>query len=72
MKLYFITYGNNLLGCYTSIPAVDYASARKIAYEGTDNGKYSFMYEGQDELDSQIAKGYLHTEIELQPMSVGE
>ncbi|HEY6020837.1 MAG TPA: hypothetical protein VIY48_13345 [Candidatus Paceibacterota bacterium] len=71
MNLFFITYGNNLLGCYTKIEAESYAAARKIAYEGTDKGKYAFMYEGQDELDRQIALGYLRGgEVELQPMEV--
>lgn len=71
MKFFFVTYGNNLIGCYTPIEAEDYATARKIAYEGTDKGKFAFMYTGQDELDRQIAEGYLNGgAVELQPMEV--
>jgi hypothetical protein len=66
--VFFITYGNNLLGCYSKIDANSYTEGRAIAYKGTDSGKYAFFYEGQDELDRQIAKGYLQREIELQPM----
>lgn len=70
-KLFFITYGNNLIGCYTKIEAESYTTARKIAHEGTNKGKYAFMYEGQAELDRQITLGYLRGgEVELQPMSL--
>lgn len=71
MEFFFITYGNNLIGCYSVIQAESYSEARKIAYEGTDSGKYSFFYEGKDELQRQIDKCYLDRgEIELQPMEV--
>lgn len=67
MSLFFITYGNNLLGCYSKIEADSYSEARSIAYQGTDGGKYSFIYTGQEELDNQMSKWNLR-EIELQPM----
>lgn len=71
MEFFFITYGNNLIGCYSVIQAESYSEARKIAYEGTDSGMYSFFYEGKDELQEQIDKGYLNGgEIPLQPMEV--
>lgn len=71
MEFFFITYGNNLLGCYSVIKAETYSKAREIAYEGTNQGKYSFFYEGTEELQRQIDKGYLDRgEIDLQPMEV--
>lgn len=71
MEFFFVTYGNNLLGCYSVIIAEDYHSARKIAFEGTDNGKFAFFYEGQEELNRQLDRGYLNGgEVELQPMEV--
>jgi hypothetical protein len=71
MEFFFITYGNNLIGCYSVIRAHDYSAARKIAFEGTDNGKFAFFYEGTNELQRQIERGYLDGgEVELQPMEV--
>jgi hypothetical protein len=71
MEFFFITYGNNLLGCYSTIEAENYEAARKIAYEGTNNGKYAFFYEGKEELQRQIDRGFLDGgEINLQPMEV--
>jgi hypothetical protein len=70
MEFFFITYGNNLLGCYSAIYAENYNAARKIAFEGTDNGKFAFFYEGYQELQRQIDKGYLTRRVDLQPMEV--
>lgn len=71
MEFFFITYGNNLIGCYSVIEAASYSEAREIAYKGTDNGKFSFFYEGKEELQRQLDRGYLDRgEIELQPMEV--
>lgn len=70
MKLFFITYGNDLIGYYSKIMANTYGEARAIAYEGTAGGMYSFMYEGEEELNSQILK-YNLKEIEIQPMRIG-
>ena len=71
MEFFFITYGNNLIGCYSVIMAENYATAREMAYKGTNNGKYAFFYEGKEELQRQIDKGYLNRgEVQLQPMDV--
>jgi hypothetical protein len=71
MEFFFITYGNNLIGCYSVIKADDYSTAREIAYNGTDNGKFAFFYEGKEELQRQIDRGYLDRgEVPLQPMVV--
>ena len=70
MEFFFITYGNNLLGCYSVIYADTYSEARTKAFEGTDNGKFAFFYEGYQEFQRQIDKGYLTREVELQPMMV--
>mgnify|MGYP000449769339 FL=1 len=71
MEFFFITYGNNLIGCYSVINAEDYRAARMIAFDGTDGGKYSFIYEGKEELQRQIDRGYLDRgEVPLQPMEV--
>ena len=71
MEFFFITYGNNLIGCYSVIKADDYSTAREIAYNGTDNGKFAFFYEGKEELQRQIDCGYLDRgEVPLQPMVV--
>jgi hypothetical protein len=62
--VFFITYGNQLLGCYSRIEAETYHEGRIIAHEGTDGGKYAFFYEGQEELDRQI-KEYSLREIPI-------
>ena len=67
--MYFITYGNKLLGCYTQIDVSNYARARSIAYKGTDGGKYSAMYDIRD-LGRRLQLGYLHTEVPLQSMEI--
>ncbi len=70
MKFFFITYGNNLLGYYSVIMAEDYSKAREIAFMMTD-GKFAFFYEGKEELQRQLDRGYLNGgEVELQPMDV--
>lgn len=70
MKLFFITYGNNLIGCYSTIKAEDYSKAREIAFMMTD-GKFAFFYEGEEELQRQLDLGYLNRgEVQLQPMDV--
>lgn len=71
MNFYFITYGNNLIGAYSVIMAESYSDAREIAYKGTDNGKFAFFYEGKEELQRQLDRGYLDRgEVDLQPMNV--
>ena len=71
MNFYFITYGNNLIGCYSVIMADSYSDAREIAHNGTNGSKFAFMYEGKEELQRQLDRGYLDRgEVPLQPMEV--
>ena len=66
---YFVTYGNNLLGCYSIIEEPDFKKARKLAYEATDGGKYAFFYSIAD-LKTQLKRNFVTKEIPLQPMDI--
>lgn len=68
MPKFYVTYGNNLIRHYSVVEADDEDEAREIAYEGTDSGKFAFMYT-EEQFAGQAEKYHL-TEIELQPMEV--